>query len=289
MSGTGPYSWPLKPFGRAHPVRAYFNDPRISGRSRAFHFGIDISAPDGTAVFAVEPGTVHHEGGRSLSVVADGGRAFGYWHVVPAVPHRTPVRRHQVVGHVEAPWGHLHFAESYRQRYRNPLRPGALEPWSDPTSPRITKISFQRGRRELSPLAVSGAVDVVVEAHDLPPLPVPPPWANMPVTPALLRWRVLRGRKVVRGWHAPVDFRKSLVARELFPAVFAPGTRQNHPGKPGLYRFYLAHTWSTRLLPNGLYRLQVEASDESGQQGGRRRCRSRSRTGPARSRRRRPL
>ena len=47
-----PYCWPVKPFHRPHPVRAYLNDPRISGSSRAFHFGIDVSAPDGTAVYA---------------------------------------------------------------------------------------------------------------------------------------------------------------------------------------------------------------------------------------------
>jgi len=39
------YPWPLEPFDRPHPVRGYFNDPRISGSSRAFHFGIDIAAP----------------------------------------------------------------------------------------------------------------------------------------------------------------------------------------------------------------------------------------------------
>ena len=59
------YPWPLKPFDRAHPVRAYFNDPRIAARSRSFHFGIDISAPNGTAVYAVRPGVVHLQGGRS--------------------------------------------------------------------------------------------------------------------------------------------------------------------------------------------------------------------------------
>lgn len=259
-----PYCWPLRPFDRAHPVRAYFNDPRISGSSRAFHFGVDISARDGAPVYAVEAGTVHLEGGRSLSVVAPGGRAFGYWHVVPAVRHRTSVRKHQLVGHVEAPWGHVHFAESFGKRYRNPLRPGALTPWVDPSSPRITSIEFFRGKRKLSPLQVRGAVDVIVTAHDVPPLPVPPPWADMPVTPAAIRWRVLRGGKVVRPWHRPVDFRTSLVERELFPAIYAPGTRQNKPNKPGVYRFYVAHTWSTRLLRNGLYRLQVEASDDSG-------------------------
>ena len=41
------YGWPLRPFDRPHPVRGYFDDPRVeygSGEhSLAFHFGIDIS------------------------------------------------------------------------------------------------------------------------------------------------------------------------------------------------------------------------------------------------------
>lgn len=262
-----PYGWPLKPFARPHPVRAYFNDPRISGKSRAFHFGIDISAPDGTPVYAVEAGTAHRESGRSLSVVGSGGvggRTFGYWHIVPAVRHRQPVRRHQLLGHVEAPWAHVHFAETWRRQYRNPLRPGALQPWIDPTSPRIAGIEFSRAGKPLSPLQVTGAVDVIVDAFDLPPLRVPPPWSNMPVTPALLRWRVLRAGRVVRPWHAPVEFRRTLLPPSLFHAVYAPGTRQNRPNKPGRYRFYVARGWNTRRLANGLYRLEVSAADAHG-------------------------
>src|SRR5580765_2425787 len=49
------YNWPVKPFGRQHPVRGFLNDPRIGGHgSRAFHFGIDVAAADGTPVYAVE-------------------------------------------------------------------------------------------------------------------------------------------------------------------------------------------------------------------------------------------
>src|SRR3989442_1042567 len=155
-----PYCWPLKPFRRAHPVRAYLNDPRISGKSRAFHFGIDISAPDGTSVYAVEPGTVYIEGGRSLSVVSSaGGREFGYWHVVPAVHHHQLVGQFERLGTIEAPWGHLHFAEHSRKTYRNPLRPGALTPWVDSSSPRIVEISFSRGGRKASAEPVPGDVD----------------------------------------------------------------------------------------------------------------------------------
>ena len=87
------YGWPLKPFDRPHPVRANLNDPRISGPSKAFHFGIDVSAPNGTAVYAVEAGKVHLEDPRAISVL-NGDVAFGYWHVVPAVAHHQLVAKH---------------------------------------------------------------------------------------------------------------------------------------------------------------------------------------------------
>jgi hypothetical protein len=260
------YSWPLRPFDRPHPVRAYFNDPRISGTSKAFHFGIDISAPNGTPVYAVEAGTVHLEDARAVSVAA-GGVDFGYWHVVPAVRHLERVVRHQLLGHVEAPWLHVHFAERRDGSYRNPLRPGALTPWRDGTSPRVTAVRFLRSGHELDPSALTGGVDVVAEAHDVPPVSVPPPWHGLPVTPARLRWRVLRGTTVVRRWHTPVDFTKTLIPKERFDAIYAPGTRQNHAGKPGLYRFYLAHTWSTQLLADGVYEVEVEAADLAGNTG----------------------
>jgi Peptidase family M23 len=262
-----PYCWPVKPFGKAHPIRGYFNDPRVLGKSRAFHFGVDVSCPDGTPVHSVEPGKVHVEGPATLSVVSSiSPRTFGYYHLVPAVQHHQMVRKHQLIGYVQATWGHVHFAESSLKKYRNPLRGGALEPWTDLTTPRITNIVFYRTKKQLQvpPEQVRGIVDVVVEAHDVPPLRVPPPWANMPVTPARLRWRVLCKGKVVRPWHTPVDFTKTLVPRELFATIYAPGTRQNHPNEPGLYRFFIARRWFTTELTDGEYRLQVEAKDISG-------------------------
>jgi hypothetical protein len=260
------YGWPLKPFDRPHPVRGYFNDPRISGTSRAFHFGIDIAAPNGAPVYAVRGGNVHLEGARSLSV-SDGDLDFGYWHVVPAVSHRQRVVRHQLVGHIESPWLHVHFAEHRSGVYRDPLRPGALAPWSDRTKPRVTRVVFSRNGRVLSPAAVFGAVDVIAEAHQLPPVAVPAPWDDLPVTPARIRWRVRRGDATVRPWHTPVELGKELLPREEFRRIYAPGTRQNRAGRPGLYRFYLAHTWSTTLLEDGPYRLEVEAFDLRGNCG----------------------
>jgi hypothetical protein len=260
------YPWPLEPFDKAHPVRGYFNDPRISGTSRAFHFGIDISAPNGTPVHAVRAGVVHLEGTRSLSV-SDGDVDFGYWHVIPAVAHRQRVVKHQLLGHVQAPWLHVHFAEHRGGVYRDPLRPGALSPWSDTTSPEVTSIVLSRNGRALSPNAVSGAVDVIAEAQQLPPLPVPAPWDDLPVTPARIRWRVRRDAQTVRAWHTPIDFTGGLLPRDDFHRIYAPGTRQNRPSKPGRYRFFLAHTWSTTLLPDGNYQLEAEASDLRGNKG----------------------
>jgi hypothetical protein len=266
---VGLYSWPLAPFDRAHPVRGYFNDPRISGASRAFHFGIDIAAADGTPVYAVHAGRAHVSGSRAVAVAADD-VGFGYWHVVPAVRHRERVTKHQLIGHVAAPWGHVHFAERRGDVYRNPLRRGALTPWRDATRPQVTRIVLSRNGRVLPPLAVWGAVDVIAEAHDTPPLQVPAPWDDLPVTPARVRWRVRRGDVTVRAWHSPIDFSSRLLPREDFRRIYAPGTRQNRAGKPGLYRFHLAHTWSTSVLRDGVYQLEVEATDLAGNSGVRR-------------------
>lgn len=260
------YAWPLEPFDTAHPVRAYFNDPRIEDASHAFHFGIDISAPNGTAVYAVAAGVVHLQTPRSIAV-ATGDDAFGYWHVVPVVQHLQHVAQHELLGHVEAPWLHVHFAERRAGVYRNPLRAGALAPWADHTHPAVTKISFSRGGHELAATALSGAVDVIVEAHDTVPIPVPPPWDGLPVTPARLRWRVRRGATVVRPWHTPVDFSDAMIPASDFQRIYAPGTTQNHAGQPAVLRFFLAHTWSTNALADGEYRLEVEASDLAGNKG----------------------
>lgn len=260
------YPWPLKPYDKRHPIRGYFNDPRISGKSRAFHFGVDIAGADGTPVYSVSPGLVHLENPRAVSV-ALGDVDFGYWHIVPAVRHLERVEQHQLLGHIAAPWLHVHFAERRAGEYRNPLRRGALTPWSDTTRPQITAIRFMRNGKEIARAGLSGAVDVVAEAHDTPPVEVPAPWNGLPVTPARIRWRVRRGGRSVRAWHTPVDFTNGLLPQSRYPAVYAPGTRQNRAGAPGLYRFYLAHTWSTALLPDGAYRLEAEAFDLAGNSG----------------------
>src|SRR5204862_8011268 len=63
------YDWPLKSFDRQHPVRAFLDDPRIGHNGGlAFHFGIDVAAPDGTPVYAVEGGKVFFDSAEAIAV-----------------------------------------------------------------------------------------------------------------------------------------------------------------------------------------------------------------------------
>jgi hypothetical protein len=256
----------VKPFNRQHPVRAYLNDPRFGAKgSKAFHFGVDVSAPDGTAVFAVEPGTVHLEGGRAVGVVSTGGaRSFGYWHIVPAVIHLQQVRARQLLGHIDKGWEHVHFAERQGGRYVNPLRRGALSPFADPSSPAIQRLLVERAGKPVNPDRVTGVVDIVAEAYDQPALRPPPPWDGARVTPALMRWRMAHEGRFVIPWRVAVDFRETMLPQPRFADVYAPGTRQNRPGKPGLYRFWIARRFDSRAFENGGYRVDVEASDLQG-------------------------
>jgi hypothetical protein len=251
------YDWPLKPFDRQHPVRAFFNDPRVGGHSHAFHFGIDIAAPDGTPVYAVEAGTVYFDSARAIAVVSrDRGHSFGYWHIVPLVKSHQYVARHQLLGTIEAPWGHVHFAERRNGQYVNPLRPGGLGPYTDHTPPTISNITFTAAARS--------RVDILVDALDMPDPRVPGVWADEPVTPVLLQWRLAKTGSPTPAWRTAVDFRWTMLPAGLYTKVYAAATRQNHPGEPGRYCFNLVRGWSPAASGDGSYRLQVAAGDTRG-------------------------
>jgi hypothetical protein len=279
-----PYPWPVKPFDRQHPVRGFFCDPRIAGGGRTFHFGIDIAVPAGTAVHAVaagkvsfgSPADVAQNGG--IVVVESAGRNFGYWHVKPTVHPGARVPLHGLLGHVAVQpedWGHVHFAESTHGAdgitYWNPLRRGALTPFFDYGPPVLDDIVTSR-----PPEALRGVVDLSVRAHDNTPIaitqPKPPGWRGMPVTPALIRWRLRRGTTTVVPWQTAVDHRTSFrpdvrgtpPSDAGFAAVYAPDTTQSRPNAPGTYRFWLRRSFDTRRYPDGAYTLEVEASDVRG-------------------------
>jgi hypothetical protein len=266
------YCWPVKPFDRQHPVRGSFGDPRIAGRDYAtasIHFGIDIPAPDGSPVYATIDGVAaRHSLHADVVRVLAGAVVHEYWHVIPAVaPGSRVFARRTIVGHVEAPWKHVHFSEMLSGLYMNPLRPGALTPYRDTTAPAVGAIDAERSGRPVG-TRLSGTVDLVAEAADTAAIACPPPWDDKPVSPALVEWRfVANGR--TSGWRTAVDFRNALPATS-YAAVYAPWTRQNHPwrrGGTGRYRFYLARAFDPRTLPNGTYRLEVRAGDTAGNEG----------------------
>jgi murein DD-endopeptidase MepM/ murein hydrolase activator NlpD len=243
------YGWPVKPFDRQHPVRAFLNDPRIGARgSRAFHFGIDVAAPDGTPVYAVEAGTVFTSVG-SVAVQVAPGHEFGYWHIVPVVQNHDFVRQHQLLGRIAPGWGHVHFAERVGATYLNPLRPGGVGPYSDPLAPTVAEISLVHLN--------AGGVEILANAYDTTWPSVAGQWSHEPVAPALLRWRMLRNGQA-GAWQTAADFRNRMLDARLFSSIYAPPTAQNHQGEAGLYCFFLSHAWKPA---DGSYRIEVAASD----------------------------
>jgi peptidase M23-like protein len=244
------YDWPVKPFDRQHPVRAFLDDPRIGHNGGlAFHFGIDVAAPDGTPVYAVEGGTVFFDSAEAIAVKVGPQHEFGYWHIDPAVKPHQVVRRHQLLGYVGRNWGHVHFAERVGTQYINPLRPGGIGPYTDPLAPTVAEISLVHART---------GVAILANAYDTTWPPVRGPWAKEPVAPALIQWRVTRDGHTPGAWRTAVDFRDHMLDRRLFHSIYASPTAQNHKGKAGVYCFFLSHEWKPA---DGDYRIEVAATD----------------------------
>ena len=130
----------VKPFDRQHPVRASSATPASANRadghveSKAFHFGIDISAPDGAAVYATTSGTdrLGAERPETIAIRGSNGHVFAYWHIVPAVRNGQQACRVQDARSGTSPkgWGHVHSRRARRRTsYVNPLRRGAMTPY----------------------------------------------------------------------------------------------------------------------------------------------------------------
>jgi hypothetical protein len=265
------YGWPVRPFHAQHPVRGHFGDPRIGpgagGIVRTLHFGVDVSAPDGTPVYATTGGSVsiHPLHADTVLVTRADGTVFEYWHVVPAVRAGTrAVAYRTVLGHVGRGWGHVHFSERSAGGYVNPLRPHAMGPYADASCPTAGELRAERHGRRVGRRALRGIVDLVVAAYDTPAMSAPRPWAGLPVTPALVRWRLVNAQgRPVFPWRAAYDVRRALPSAS-WEAVYAPGTRQNRPNRAGRYRFYLVRGLDADALAGGSYAVQVLVSDTAG-------------------------
>jgi murein DD-endopeptidase MepM/ murein hydrolase activator NlpD len=266
------YGYPVKPFFVQHAVRGQFADPRIvpgppgAAVTGQYHFGVDVSVPDGTAVYATASGYVlthplHYD---VVIVQRTDGVVLEYWHVVPAVrPGLVAVAYRTMIGRITHGQRHVHVSERRAGVYANPLRTGAMGPYSDDSRPDVREITFSRGGREITS-ALRGVVDIVVVLDDSAPVTPPAPWDRAVLMPSLVRWRVLdeRGREA-RRWQTILDARERLPPPPL-AVVYAPGTRQNRPNRRGSYRIYLSQGWDSSSLKSGSYELEVSATDIRG-------------------------
>lgn len=284
----GSYPWPVKPFDRQHPIRAYFGDPRTVFRDAddadagafSFHNGVDIVAADGTPVYPVISGMVTKvEPDEIVVSSAAGARTFQYWHLLPMVRPGAHVSAERTpLGTVQRGRGHVHLTEIDGTVVENPLQPGHLTPYQDHTAPSVEAFYFRSRRgHELNPDRLTGSVDISAAAIDTPPLPIPAPWSGVPVTPARVSWqlRSLSGRQLLPE-QTPADFSFTIPPPRQFWSVYATGTYQNFPtvgqhyfyGTPGDYLFNLTPTpLQSRLLPAGRYLITVVAADTCGNRG----------------------
>ena len=74
----------------------------------------------------------------------------------------------------------------------NPLLPGHLTPYADHTQPEVESIELRANDEAAAtmPNFVRGSVQLYAEAYDRPALPVPGQWNGMPITPAVVSYRI---------------------------------------------------------------------------------------------------
>jgi hypothetical protein len=282
------YSWPLKPFHRAHPIRGNFGDPRtvftdsfqpdgiFGGGAFSFHNGLDISAAPGQPVYPVASGVAHVPDMAAVTVKSSGGRVFKYMHITPVVYEGQWVIAHRtVLGHVDGVAQHVHFSEIDGSVVVNPLGTHHLVPYRDTTKPKIATVALLGANgRQLKTRGATGSIELAAEVYDTPALPVPGAWFGYPVAPAYVYWSMLSATgKIIVFPKTVADFRYTIPRNRAFWRVYARGTYQNKPRfgsqqfrtLAGRFEFRLTpKPLDTRKLADGVYAVQVVAEDSAG-------------------------
>jgi hypothetical protein len=286
-SAASAYPWPFKPFDKQHPIRGFFGDPRtvylngiLAGAFEgsgflSFHQGVDISAPNGTPIYAVADGSIHYLGAATLNLVTGHDVTFQYFHIIPTAGEGQKVfAKKTILGYVQPPFGHVHLTEIDGTHSVNPLQRGHLAPYRDRTVPKVHDILVRNQTGDMeTPVGLCGRVELDVDAYDTQPMPVPGTYRNLPVSPALVKWSLTRvGGKVVVPLHTAFDARATVPPNGQFANVYAKGTYENSPrfgreqysGMPGRYLFLLSGNFDTTNLPNGNYAITVLVADVRG-------------------------
>jgi len=283
-----PYRWPIRPFDRQHPVRGFLGDPRTFYANLgdiptpttdglfSFHNGVDIVAHAGTKVYSILSGVVTRATIDEI-VVKSGQRAFQYWHLKPEVRVGERVAGlRTVVGVVRAGPGHVHLTEMRGACVVNPLAPGHLTPYRDTSRPLVLAIQVRsREGSLLDSHRLGRPFELDAIAEDYPSPAVPGLWHGMPVTPALVRWRLTGPHGiVVVPEKTAADFRVTLPPNRDFWQVYAADTHENFPEEPvqesverGRYVFRLTPPCDPLRLPRGTYTVTVTATDTAGNSG----------------------
>jgi hypothetical protein len=253
-------------------------------------------------VYAIEGGRVLSATPRGVRGLVDLGH-FRYEHVDSLVERGDLVSPGQLIGWTCFDSWHVHLGEFVftgdgGRIVVNPLRPGGkVHPYVDTAAPDIREIRFytpatprwdrrpanvarlpQAGRR-LDKRRLSGRIDVRVHVDDPQSFIgwfAEVPWLAAPHHPYRVAATVTQSAtgRVVRAGEV---FRSERMLDVRAGQHFAPGTEQNLPANAcmrlhrtvrcdGIYWFRLfpAPYWDTTRLPNGRYRLRIQAWDAVG-------------------------
>ena len=136
------------------------------------------------------------------------GQEHSYWHVIPTVHKGMRLSRYRtVIGRIEAPYGHVHFSEARNGEVPEPAPAGG----DGPVRRRHAAVGHEPRRRARRPVSAIGWCPGPLRprrrgrGRDADRDPAP--WHDLPVTPALVCWRlVTRSGRVVLGWRTAADF-----------------------------------------------------------------------------------
>ena len=225
--------WPLKPFHQQHPIRAGLNELRAD----SLHVGIDIQAPDGAPVYAVQPGVAHVLTAAGPNARVQVGN-YIYWHIAAAVKTGQAITAFKtVLGTVLPGYGHIAFSElDDRGEYVNPLRPGGS----------VLKPDVNHARPVIGPPQLARDGQVVVAAYSPQTFVRRTTYLTPVLAPAGLAYRLydVRGTALTplewsfRGTH--------LLAWRLRWLIYAPGSHA-----PG----YTCFATRSVCIPHWIYRL----------------------------------